>query len=102
MFIGLLCGDHEPDPSSGYARVEGYLTQTLAFNTSSGYGMVTHIALYDDAEGGEPLKTIELPEPVDVHDGVIPIIHEGKLLRGIDITAKLKIHTSGQSKGVAT
>lgn len=97
MFIGLLCGVNEPNPSSGYARIEGYLTQTLAFNPSSGYGMVTHIALYDEADGGAPLKTIELPEPVDVHAGVIPIIHEGRLLRGVDVTAHILTATKGQS-----
>ena len=94
MYIGLLNGSHEPDSSTGYARVKGELSQVLAFDADKGYGMITHIALFDAAEGGKPLKTIELPEPVDCHDGVIPLVHNGKLLRGLDVTAHVTLKTA--------
>lgn len=94
MYIGLLVGSYEPSPSTGYCRVEGDLSQTLGFPTSKGYGIVTHIAVFATPHGGEPVETIELLQPVDCHIGVIPLLHEGKLLRGIDVTAQISLKSN--------
>lgn len=98
MYIGLLIGSNEPSPSTGYARVEGDLGQNVAFPLSEGYGMVTHIALYDSADADRPVDTIALPEPVDVHAGVIPLVHNGQLFRGLDVTGHVTIRAAGNAK----
>lgn len=93
-FIGLLIDTTEPDASTGYARVEGDLDCTLIFPTSTGYGMITHIGIFDSEVGDTLLDTIELPEPVDVHEGVIPIVQNRRLLRGIDVTAHVVLKSA--------
>lgn len=95
MYVGLLIGSKEPPYSKGYARVCGDFEQTLTFPVSSGYGLVTSIALFENEIGGVPTKVVELPQPVDCHDGVIPIIHNRQLLRGLDVTAQINVAISG-------
>lgn len=96
MYIGLFVGFTEPDPSTGYARVEGDLSQTIVFPPSRGYGAITHIGVF--GENGGLVNRLPLPEPVDCHDGVIPFIHEGRLFRGVDVTAKVVAGTKAQIK----
>lgn len=98
MYIGLLNNKTEPSPASGYARVEGDLTGPVFFPVSKGYGVITHIAVYEAAEGGDPVETIELAEPVDCHEGVTPFIHGGKLLRGMEVSARGVLHAAGECK----
>lgn len=98
MYIGLLIGCNEPSSSSGYCRMEGDFNGMVAFPVSAGYGEITHIALFDAAEGGVPVETIELPEPVDCHKGVIPIVNCGRLLRGLDVTAQIKLKAAGAAR----
>lgn len=94
MIIGLLLESREPDSSTGYTRVEGDINHTVVFPVSSGYGVITHIGIFDSINGGAVLEKIKLPEPVDCHEGVVPIVHHGKLLRGIDVTAKVKLKSA--------
>ena len=98
MYIGLLEGSHEPSPSTGYARVEGDLEQGAIFPASKGYGEITHLALFEAETGGALLQTVELPAPVDVHAGVIPIVRAGQLLRGLDVTSQIKVSAAGNMK----
>ena len=98
MYIGLLKGSHEPSPSTGYARVEGDLERGAIFPVSKGYGEITHLAIFEAETGGTPLQTVELPAPVDVHIGVIPIVRAGQLLRGLDVTSQVNVSASGNMK----
>lgn len=98
MYIGLLNDKTEPSHTSGYARVEGDLTVPVFFPVSKGYGLITHIAVFDTAEGGDPVETIELAAPVDCHEGVTPFIHDGKLLRGMAVSARGVLRAAGECK----
>ena len=92
-YIGLLIGSAEPAAATGYTRAEGSLAETVAFPTAQAeYGYITAIAVYDNAEGGEPLETVELAEPVHITEGIIPIVRDRALLRGVDVTAHVKIN----------
>lgn len=95
MYIGLLNDNIEPSPVSGYARVEGDLTGTVFFPASKGYGVITHIAVFDTAEGGDPVDVIELDKPVDCHEGVTPFVHGGKLYRGKEMSARGVLRATG-------
>lgn len=93
-YIGLLIGSVEPDSGLGYSRIEGKLGQTLAFpKASNDYGLVTGIAVYDSPTGGEPLEVVTLQKPVDISAGIIPIVRGRNLLRGADVTARVKVHS---------
>lgn len=92
-YIGLLIGSAEPAVDTGYTRAEGSLAETVAFPTAQAeYGYITAIAVYDTAEGGEPLEIVELAEPVHITAGIIPIVRDRALLRGVDVTAHVKIN----------
>lgn len=92
-YIGLLIGSAEPAASTGYTRAEGSLAETVAFPTAQAeYGYITAIAVYDTAEGGEPLEIVELAEPVHITAGIIPVVRDRALLRGVDVTARVKMN----------
>ena len=92
-YIGLLIGSAEPTATTGYTRAEGSLAETVAFPTAQAeYGYITAIAVYDNVEGGEPLEIVELAEPVHITAGIIPIVRDRALLRGVDVTAHVKIN----------
>lgn len=92
-YIGLLIGSAEPAVDTGYNRAEGSLAEIVAFPTAQAeYGYITAIAVYDTAEGGEPLEIVELAEPVHITAGIIPIVRDRVLLRGVDVTAHVKIN----------
>lgn len=103
-YIGLLHTDGtEPVKASGYRRTyigetEKTLAQILAENqvvfpdvTAPGYGMIAAAALYDCGEGGEPEDTHSFKTALDVHEGVVPVIHQGNLWRGVDVKAKVTV-----------
>lgn len=98
MYLGLITGSQEPHPSTGYCRVEGDLHQTVGFPTSKGYGIITHVATYTDAVGGEPIELVELSAPVDCHTGVIPLWVAGKLLRGVDVSAAVALKSGARAR----
>ena len=105
-YIGLAVGEpfQEPPQESGYARVpmESFnpAEDLVVFPDAAGpgYGLVTHYGLFDCAEGGVPLLLCPLPEPVDVHAGVIPLIREGRLLRGVDVSARCIIRSASTAR----
>lgn len=95
-YVGLSVNGKEPDASTGYARVgaESIEDAPAVFPpVTADCGNVTAIVVY--GESGEVIRTIELPEPVNVHAGVIPIVQNGKLFRGVDVTAHVSIKAAG-------
>lgn len=107
-YIGLLRADGtEPDKASGYRRVmaeaeEGATLATLLGSqqivfpdvTAPGYGVICAAALYDREEAGEALCLWKFPEAVDVHQGIVPVIHKSRLWRGVETQVKVNIKPS--------
>lgn len=105
IYIGLLRADGtEPDETSGYCRAIAQGTQA-DFNrileegqtvfpdvTAPGYGLITAAAAWNTEEGGTTAAFWNLPEPVDVHPGVVPVIHKGKLYRGVAVQAEITVN----------
>lgn len=102
-YIGLLGNDlTEPPKESGYKRVPSgdvNLLENTDFLkgrqfvfpevTSPGYGQIFCAALYDAEKDGNILYIWPLPQSVDVHEGVIPGLINGQLLRGIDVSSEV-------------
>lgn len=103
IYVALLCADGtEPDPRSGYARAcvgeisVDQLDQIPAMHqiefpdvSAPGYPPVTAFAVYDQPVGGMRLKLWQMPQSVYVNIGEVPVIHHGKLLRGVAVQAKI-------------
>jgi len=99
IYIGLQRCDGTEPAGAGYRRIivsgTGQLPyalrgQQIAFPavSSPGYGIITAIAAYGQATGGEALQVWPMECPVDVHQGVVPVIWDGKLLRGVEMQVK--------------
>lgn len=84
MYIGLLNNSKEP---VGYTRQEGDWNSTVFFDNPNGFGVVTHLALFEDEAGGNPVEIIELPEAVDCKVGTIPVVRGGRLICGQPVSA---------------
>lgn len=101
---------HEPDPATGYARVNvgspAYAVNAIAcgsrimFDDSEGggYGEITHYGLMDLETGGHALSIVPLQEPVTVPAGVVPIFHKGRLLLGVDLAMQISARSCSQMK----
>lgn len=103
IYVALLCADGtEPDPRSGYARAcvgeisVDQLDQIPAMHqiefpdvSAPGYPPVTAFAVYDHPTGGMRLKLWQMPHSVYVNVGEVPVVHHGKLLRGVAVQAKI-------------
>lgn len=101
VYVALLASAQEPGPETGYARapVEDvdildvpYMLddRQIVFNdVVMPYGLIDSVAAYDAPEGGELLYTWPLPEPVDIHEGVVPAILDGRLVKGMDVSAQV-------------
>lgn len=111
IYVGLLRADGtEPDSSSGYKRtiVQGtpetvsQLLQTgqIVFPdvTEPGYGEVVAVAAWHREFAGVPICAWPLPESVTVHAGVVPVIHKGKLLMGVDVKARCVVQPAAQCR----
>lgn len=108
VFVGLLRADgSEPSALSGYKRIpagesefskipEVVSRQQIIFDDvqAPGYGEITAIAVYHKQESGRPVWLQELPAAVDVHEGVIPIIVRGQLLRGLEVQAQVTMQSA--------
>lgn len=107
-YIALLHADGtEPDKASGYQRVcigevdaidiptvlQG---RQIVFPdvTAPGYGYIAAITVSDWEKAGAALWVWPLPEPMDVHKGVVPVIHNGKLYRGMEVQAKAVVRSA--------
>ena len=112
IYVGLLRLDGtEPEPASGYRRtiVQGtpetvsqlLKTGQIVFPdvTAPGYGEIVCVAAWKREFGGVSLTAWPLPEPVTVHEGVVPVIHKGRLLMGVDVKAKVIVKPGAMCKG---
>lgn len=95
IYVALLTGGKESDYGRVYTDEFDHVPELDEFRefllhpaVDGGYGLVNAVALYGCETGGEPLKVFCLPEPVDVHAGVIPFLHGGKLMRGVEVRAE--------------
>ena len=108
-YIGLLRADGtEPPEKSGYARaalgeVDIWDIPTIPSQRQivfpevrdPGYGVITAYVLFNCPEvDAPPLYIWPLPEPVNVHMGTVPVIHNGPLLLGVDVTANIVIQSA--------
>ena len=100
IYIGLLTDEGtEPPKESGYARVavEGFApAEDLVIFPDAvgpGYGNVTHYGLFDRDKGGETVSLWPLPEPVNAHAGTVPLIWGGKMLLGVDVSARVLLQS---------
>lgn len=105
LYAGLLRLDGtEPPQESGYRRipVPGAKLPNALFGrqivfpdvTAPGYGVVDKITVYVDESAPMYLASWDLPEPLDVHEGVIPIIANGRLLRGLEMQAQVTMQSA--------
>lgn len=89
----------EPHPVTGYMRVQVPTVDDaiacvsgsypIEFDNLNGYGWITHCAIMENATGGTPVSIVPLERPVYVEEGVVPILHKGRLLLGVDISASI-------------
>lgn len=103
VYLGLLgVGMEEPLPETGYIRVPAGEVDLWEAPTmlegrqfvfpdvkAPGYGRIFCIGLYNAQVGGDLLYTWDIPELVDVHEGVIPAVVDGRLIRGVDVSAQV-------------
>ena len=105
-YLGLLDKEgREPDRALGYSRcsvgnveiwdIPMWPENNMAvFNeVTSSYGDIHAYCMYDCAEGGEPLYIWPVKEPLDIHEGVIPIINNGRLMRGVDVSIRFELES---------
>lgn len=107
-YMALFRSDNsEPPRESGYTRADVGDVDIWNFPqvpyekdiifpdvTALGGGLITGYALYNQPEDGDPLYIWMLPEPVDCHEGIVPFIHQGKLYRGLDVSAKVILQST--------
>lgn len=108
-YIVLLRADGtEPDAASGYRRIcigevdmiavpQLLQDRQISFPdvTAPGYGEIAAIAVSDRETKGPALWVWPLPEVLDVHEGVIPVICKGKLYRGVTAQVKTIVRSAG-------
>ena len=42
----------------------------------------------------------QMPEPVNVHEGTIPVIYQGRLLLGIDVSANIILESANTAETI--
>ena len=88
----------EPSTANGYKRMQatamGKASNKQITNTdiiffpeslNTGWGTITHFALYSAQTGGTPYYYGQLTTPVEVPAGYVPIFRAGALTIGLDI-----------------
>ena len=97
MYIGLLNNSVEPDSSTCYARVYADWSRIAFFDNPNGFGLITHIALFETATGGNPIDSIKLLEPVDCRAGTIPVVRNKELIlaKSAGMTAQIIVNADG-------
>ena len=56
-----------------------------------GYGTITHYCLFDCPTGGEPLWVWPINSPMNAKEGTVPLVHYGKFLLGVDVSASVAV-----------
>lgn len=94
-YIGLLRHDGtEPPRESGYRRIPVKTpARQVVFPevTAPGYGVIAQLAVYADETAMEPLDVLTFPVALDVHEGVVPVIQNGVLYRGVEVQATVEL-----------
>lgn len=104
IYVELLTGGKEPRGGRVYTDEFDHIPELDEFQTfllhpaADGHNIVNAVALFDCETGGDPLKVFHLPHPVDVHAGVTPFLHNGELMRGIEIHAEARTNTEAVAK----
>lgn len=105
VYIALLRADGtEPDAWTGYERICAGEAASEALPSflqgkqivfpdvrAPGYGMIHAMAACDKKTGGSILYRWPMETAMDVHQGVVPVIHNGKLWRGVEAKAKITV-----------
>ena len=105
LYIGLLRHDGtEPPRETGYRRISvpgAKLPDVLPGRqivfpdvTAPGYGVIAKAAAYVDESAPMHLAAWDLPMAVDVHEGVVPVIHNGTLYRGVEVQATVELSST--------
>jgi hypothetical protein len=108
IYIALLRADGtEPDPESGYRRVsigvydivskpDIFGGRQIVFPEAqgSGYGSVYSVAVCDQPEGGQYLRIWNFSAAQDCHAGVVPLIYNGQLFRGMEVQAVVNLKSA--------
>ena len=111
-YIALLRADGtEPPKESGYTRVlmgevgvwdlaKAATQEDHIFSDvlEPGWGKITAYAVYDAPEGGNLMLMFGLPKPINCHVGTIPVIHKGRLLLGVDVSASIKLYATAAAE----
>ena len=114
IYIGLLRKDGtEPDAKSGYRRLcagiydivskpEIFGGKQFAFPTVTepGYGEIASVAICEKEYGGKFLRVWDFKAAQDCHTGVIPVIYNGNLYRGMEVQAKVNMNTADYVGGM--
>ena len=96
IYIGLQYSDGTEPAGAGYERIPVDAAGQLPYDlrglqiaypevTSPGYGLIASIAAYCHETGGDALQVWPLECPLDVHQGVVPVIWNGRLMRGVEM-----------------
>lgn len=111
-YIALLRADGtEPPRECGYTRVlmgevgvwdlakaatqEDHIFPDVP---AAGWGEITAYAVYDAPEGGNLMLMFGLPKSVNCHAGTVPVIHGGRLLLGVDVSASIKLYATAAAE----
>ena len=89
----------EPGAETGYARV-AVTGETVVFPQAEGggYGLLGGYALYHCPHGGEPVEVHLREKPIAAFAGTVPVISGGRLLVGMDVSARVGVATVAQAK----
>ena len=108
IYVALLRADGtEPDPASGYCRIPvgmfDIVSKPAVFGGKQiafpdvlepGYGVISAMAVCDNLTGGIILHKWNIPNPQDCHAGVVPVIYNGHLYRGMEVQAKVNLNSA--------
>lgn len=109
-YTALIYADGtEPAAETGYARAASGKTDafhlhevpyrnTIVFPEirEPGCGLVAGYAIYNSRVGGDLLYLWYFDTPVNVHAGTVPVIHNGKLFLGVDVSANINIISANE------
>lgn len=114
LYIALLRPDGtEPPPETGYRRAKVGVCDLVSakdiFNGRDivfpdvkppGYGVIDAMAVFDRETGGNFIADYTFPNAWDCYAGVVPVIHNGQLYRGVEVQAKVNMNSADLIRGV--
>lgn len=108
VYLALLRADGtEPESESGYERADLGLYDIVSKPDifggrqivfpdvrEPGYGMISAVALCDRKIDGNYLKVWRFSSEQNCHAGVVPVIYNGQLYRGMEVQAKVTMNSA--------